>query len=91
MTSASVSLVSSKLVSALVELFEPKERLWPDDWGALNRIYDASAGIPGPRDPGLTPYMIPWIRAAASGQYELCCMVCGPQQGKTDFGIRSCG
>jgi phage terminase large subunit GpA-like protein len=28
--------------------------------------------------------MIPWIRAAASGLHELCCMVCGPQQGKTD-------
>jgi phage terminase large subunit GpA-like protein len=84
MTSANVSLVSSKLVSALVELFEPKERLWPDEWGALNRVYDASAGIPGPRNPNLTPYMIPWIRAAASGQYELCVMVCGPQQGKTD-------
>jgi phage terminase large subunit GpA-like protein len=28
--------------------------------------------------------MIPWVRAAASGLHELCCMVCGPQQGKTD-------
>src|ERR1700722_5369970 len=84
MTSESGLSVSSKLVSALAELFEPKPWMWPDEWGRLNRTYDASAGLPGPRDPTLTPYMIPWIRSAASGLHELCCMICGFQMGKTD-------
>lgn len=84
MVSESNSSVSSKLISALAELFEPKPWMWPDEWGALERTYPASAGLPGPRDPSITPYMIPWVRSASSGLYELCCMVCGYQQGKTD-------
>jgi hypothetical protein len=78
------SSVSSRLVSALIELLEPKPLMYPDEWGAANRTYDASAGLPGPRDPSVTPYTIAWIRAAASGLYELCVFVCGYQQGKTD-------
>src|ERR1700738_1538197 len=84
MTSERGSSVSSKLVSALIELLEPKDRLWPDEWGAANRTYDASSGLPGPRDPSITPYTIPWIRAAASGLYEMCVFICGYQMGKTD-------
>jgi phage terminase large subunit GpA-like protein len=84
MTSENDLSVSSRLVSALIELFEPKPQMWPDEWGRANRTYDASAGLPGPRDPSITPYTIPWIRAAASGLYEMCVFICGYQMGKTD-------
>lgn len=40
--------------------------------------------MPGPRDPWLTPYVIPVVRAAASGVYRRVVFVCGAQMGKTD-------
>ena len=84
MTSESGSSVSSKLVSALAELFEPKERMWPDEWGALTaltmrppvflgRVIRRSRHI---RSPGFAP-----LPAACT---SCACMICGFQMGKTD-------
>lgn len=55
----------------------------PHEWGK-RRIYPASSGVPGPRDPHLTPYMIPWAEAVGMGTSALTIMVCGAQMGKTD-------
>lgn len=55
----------------------------PDEWGKT-RIYPPSSGVPGPRDPNLTPYMIPWARATASGEWTMTAITCGAQMGKTD-------
>ncbi len=68
----------------MARLIRPRPRCPPDVWAAKNRSYPASAGIPGPRDPTLTPYMIDWSRALASGAYRRCVMVSATQTGKTD-------
>lgn len=55
----------------------------PDEWGRT-RVYPPSSGVPGPRNTALTPYMIPWARATASGEWSITAIVCGAQMGKTD-------
>ncbi len=67
-----------------MKLWKPTTRTTPDEWAARNRVYPASAGVPGPRDPHLTPYMIDFARALASGVSPLTIFVCGAQMGKTD-------
>jgi phage terminase large subunit GpA-like protein len=67
----------------------PRPRQKPDEWGALNRVYPAHTGVPGPRDPNLTPYAIEWARvlgANVSGGplYIRGVLACGAQMGKTD-------
>ena len=54
-----------KLHDRAENFLRPTEFLWPDEWGANNRVYPESAGLPGRRDPWLTPYMIPLGRKAA--------------------------
>jgi phage terminase large subunit GpA-like protein len=58
----------------------------PDEWAIKNRRYPAGTGKPGPRDPGLTPYVIPWARALAdgSGKYRRVVLITAAQSGKTD-------
>src|SRR5229473_1916818 len=68
-------------------LIRPRPRCPPDVWAAKNRAYPPSAGIPGPRDPALTPYMIDWSRALASGDHRRCVMICATQMGKTDSAL----
>ncbi|MFZ8887729.1 MAG: terminase gpA endonuclease subunit, partial [Steroidobacteraceae bacterium] len=53
-------------------------------WAAAHRVYPETAGIPGPRDPGLTPYMIPWSSAVHRGGYRRVVAVTSAQSGKTD-------
>lgn len=62
----------------------PHERLTPDAWGAANRVYPAHTGVPGPRNPYLTPYMVEWSRVLGAGNYVRAIFVCGAQMGKTD-------
>src|SRR6202049_3703110 len=62
----------------------PSPRMFPDEWARLNRRYGPATGRPGPRDPSLTPYMIPWARAVSSGRYSAVVMCCGAQVGKTE-------
>jgi phage terminase large subunit GpA-like protein len=68
----------------LVRLLKPTPETTPDEWGAANRRYPPSASRPGPRDPLLTPYGIPFGRAAASRKYRRVVMVTGAQSGKTE-------
>ena len=63
---------------------KPSEKLAPDIWAARNRTYPETAGIPGPRNPNLTPYMVPWARAVAEGRYKRFIAVTSAQSGKTD-------
>ena len=64
----------------------PTPRTTPDAWAKKNRRYPPSSGVPGPRDPALTPYMIPWARAIAAGggRFRRAVMVAAAQSGKTD-------
>lgn len=56
----------------------------PDIWGAANRQYPSSAGIPGPRDPSLTRYMIPFARRVHAATHRRVVGVTAAQSGKTD-------
>jgi phage terminase large subunit GpA-like protein len=47
-------------------------------------VYPETSGLPGPRDPWLTPYMVPMARAVHGGQYKRVVMVCSAQSGKTE-------
>ncbi|KTS30845.1 terminase [Methylobacterium indicum] len=59
-------------------------RTTPDQWGAANRVYPPSSGMPGPRDPYLTPFMIPFGRGIASRRYRRVLMACAAQIGKSE-------
>ncbi|WP_235824300.1 terminase gpA endonuclease subunit [Brucella anthropi] len=59
-------------------------KLTPDQWARENRQYPASAGVPGPREPSLTPYVIPFERAVDSSGASRVVGVFGAQMGKTD-------
>jgi phage terminase large subunit GpA-like protein len=72
------------LASSLAVLLKPSVPLEPDEWGAANRTYPPSAGVPGPRDPWLTAYKIPFARAVASGRWKRVVDVSGAQMGKSD-------
>ncbi len=61
-----------------------RRRTTPDQWAAENRVYPPSAGIPGPRDPWLTPYTIAFARTVAERQYRKVVLAMGAQGGKTD-------
>ena len=39
---------------------------------------------PGPREPALTPYVIPFERAFDSLDHDIACLVCGSQMGKSE-------
>jgi phage terminase large subunit GpA-like protein len=49
-----------------------------------NRVYPLSSGRPGPKDPALTPYMIPFMGAFDDPNYNTVAFVCGGQMGNTD-------
>lgn len=65
-------------------LWTPQPRTTPDRWGAQNRSYPPSSGLPGPRNPALTPYTIQWARAVARGDCKIGVLVTSTQSGKTD-------
>ena len=56
----------------------------PDAWAQANRVYGPETGLPGPRNPYLSPSMVPLGRAAVSGLYRRVVGVTGAQTGKTD-------
>jgi phage terminase large subunit GpA-like protein len=88
MTSSDVArIVSSKRhlhLELAAKLMRPRPRSTPDAWAATNRFYPAHTGLPGPRNPYLTPHMVAWGRAIAEGRYRRAVMVCGAQAGKKE-------
>ena len=62
----------------------PGDKLEPDEWGAKFRTYPASSGVPGPRNPRLTPYLIPWARVIAGRRYKRAVAITAAQSGKTE-------
>lgn len=66
------------------EITRASQKRDPADWAADHRIYPESAGIPGPRNPYLTPYMLPWSAAVHRGGYRRVVAVTSAQSGKTD-------
>jgi phage terminase large subunit GpA-like protein len=81
-------LESSRLwaeIAFAVLLLTPSGELTPDQWGARFRRYPRWAAIPGPRDPHLTPYVIPIERAIADTASKVIVVMCGAQSGKTEL------
>ncbi|WP_395664148.1 phage terminase large subunit family protein, partial [Aestuariivirga sp.] len=74
-------LKSWRLAEAILR---PAPKLPPDEWARANRIYAETSGLPGPRDPAITPYIIPVERAVHAGEHKRVVTVCGAQMGKTD-------
>lgn len=74
----------ARAIKRAIDIFFNRNRMKPDEWGQANRIYPQHTGVPGPRNPWLTPYMIPWTRALAESGYARVVVVCGAQMGKTD-------
>lgn len=56
----------------------------PDEWGAKNRIYGPETGVPGPRNPNLTPYTIPFMRGMSDPKWKRCILATSAQSGKTE-------
>ena len=65
-------------------LLTPAEFSEPDVWGANNRKYPETAGIPGQRDPNLTRYMIPFSRRVHAARHRRVVGITAAQSGKTD-------
>lgn len=65
-------------------LIRPGARAEPDEWAAENRVYPASAGLPGRRNPYLTGYMVPFCRKVHAATHKRCVAVTAAQSGKTD-------
>ena len=40
-------------------ILRPAPKLPPDEWARRHRVYPETSGLPGPRDPRLTPYVVP--------------------------------
>ena len=62
----------------------PSKRMTSDQWARDNRVYPASTGWPGPRNPGLTPYRLPIVHAVESGRWKRVVDVTAAQTGKTE-------
>ncbi len=56
----------------------------PDEWGRHNRVYPETSGHPGPRNPDLTPYNIPFVRRVQARTHRRCVLAMFAQGGKTD-------
>jgi phage terminase large subunit GpA-like protein len=57
----------------------------PDQWAQVNRTHPQTSGLPGPRDPYLTPYIVEPERNIAAGTHKRVVLVFGSQTGKTEL------
>ena len=57
----------------------------PDQWAQANRTHPQTSGVPGPRDPYLTPYIVEPGRMISAGTYKRVVLVFGAQTGKTEL------
>lgn len=56
----------------------------PDAWGAENRVYGPETGVPGRRNPYLTPYAVPFARGFSDPKYKRVVGIMGAQMAKTE-------
>lgn len=76
---------TARLCERAATAIRPAKRLTPDQWGAKYRVYPASSGRPGPRDPYLTPYAVPIERLMATTIFTRVVWVTASQTAKTEF------
>lgn len=56
----------------------------PAEWAIAHRVYPETSGLPGPRDPYLTPYHVPFSAAIHEGSHRRVVAVTSAQSGKTE-------
>src|SRR3954471_23494469 len=78
-------LRAAKLWDRVALLTRPAKSTEPDQWAAANRTHPLSSGLPGPRDPHLTPYIIEPERMVASCVYKRVILMTGAQSAKTEM------
>lgn len=62
----------------------PRPRTTPPEWARKNRVYAETSGRPGPRNPYVTPYMVPFALAVHGRTHKRVVMVVSAQSGKTE-------
>jgi phage terminase large subunit GpA-like protein len=72
------------LFKRFADMIRVPEKQTPDVWAFHNRVYGPETGVPGPRDPSLSPSLVPLSHAAVSGLYTRVVGVTSAQMGKTD-------
>lgn len=65
-------------------MLTPRPRTTPVEWAQNNREYPETAGRPGPRNPHLTPYMVPFAMAVHGRTHKRVVMVVSAQSGKSE-------
>jgi phage terminase large subunit GpA-like protein len=73
------------LCDRAIRLLTPSKLSTPDVWAAENRTYARTAAVPGPRDPGLTPYIIEIEHAVVASAVKRIVVVMASQMGKTEM------
>src|ERR1700752_2403831 len=76
------SLSALRLASRILR---PPDYMMPDEWAAKYRSHPPTAAIPGPRDPRLTPYVVPVEHAVAKRLAKRIVCVFGAQTGKSEL------
>lgn len=82
MTAADEYDVRDALLGRFAALIRVPARQTPDEWAMENRVYGPETGVPGPRNPYLSPSLVPLGRAAVSGKYTRVVGVTAAQMGK---------
>jgi phage terminase large subunit GpA-like protein len=72
----------SELLGRFADMIRVPALTSPEEWAADNREYADVAGIPGPRDPYLSPSLVPLGQAVVSGKYTRVVGVTAAQMGK---------
>lgn len=72
------------MLQRAAKLLTPTPLTQPDVWGAANRVYPETSGLPGPRDPYLTNYMVPFARRVHAGTHKMVVGITAAQSGKTE-------
>lgn len=82
---ASASMKRSTLYGLAAKSFWKGKSQTPAEWGAENRIYPPGSGVPGQRDPALTPYAIPFsAQFGANPKYRRVVLTTAAQMAKTE-------
>lgn len=72
------------MLRARAGLIRPAPTETPDQWASRNREYPETAGVPGPRNPYLTNFMVPFGRKIHARAHKRVVAVTCAQTGKTD-------
>lgn len=72
------------MLQRAARLLTPTPLSPPDEWGAANRVYPETTGLPGPRNPYLTGYMVPFAQRVHAGTHKMVVGITAAQSGKTE-------